>query len=1353
MMPHAVKTMLITCLLLCGGAGVLARPPSMRFTHPLDLGTPGSQVCVQDQDGFLWFGTEGGGLFRYDGYDLKHYGVEPNGLPNSSIWRMIVDRRDPDIFWIGTNGGLVRFDRATEAMTVYAHDPRDPHSLGDTSVLDIVQDSRDPSILWLGTHVGGLNKFNTATGRVTRYEHDPNDPGSVNFPEVWRILEDPRNPDVLWVGTFGGGLDKFEKRAETFTHFVHEPQNPASLGAKDGIIGFLTADRDNPDILWIGTDYGLDALHVPTGQFTHYAHDPADPDSIPDGTVSFIFDDGDGRLWLGAYIENTGLTVFDKRAGTFANYRYRPEDPYSLRNDLIVNVYEDRAGIAWIMTYSGEVDALDPNAPRIDLYQHNPLLPRSLSQNAVTALHQDRRGTLWVGTQNGLNRFDAETRQFRHYCHDPDIDGSLQADYVLGLYADRADRLWVSLYLGPLSLVDPSGGCVLREYDSDEVESFTAILGDPDDPDRLWLGSRSGGLAQFSIRSGDFRVYKPNHDHPERGPSHQYVHALLRDARVPALWFGSWLGGGLNRFDIAAETFTHYRHDPADPNSLAADTIADLYQDDGGHLWIAMLGGGLDRFDPRTGVFTHYDDEMPSDVYAILADQRQRLWLSTNAGILCLNPETGAFDHHYTRHDGLQGNAFLAGSALKTADGQLWFGGANGLNAFVPRDLPRNAYVPPVVLTRLTQGGEPLTDDRGNAPFRMNELELPWRYNYFEFEYAALNFTVPQKNRYRYKLEGFDREWYEAGTTRHGRYAGLPGGVYTLRVLGSNNDGVWNQAGATLRITVVIPFWRSRWFAIALAGLLLGALVAGALWRMRSDEARRQKLETLVRQRTAELEQAKETAQEAQSLAEASRHAAEQANRAKSTFLANMSHELRTPLNAVLGFAQILARSPRLSPDEAEDVGIILRSGTHLLSLINQLLDISKIEAGRMTLREQDIDLHHLLDDAEHMFRLLAEEKGLHFLFERAPTVPRFARTDGLKLRQVLFNLLNNAVKFTSEGGVSVRVKAAAKNAPSADAHRMLHVEIEDSGPGIAAEDFERIFDAFEQTDFGYAMNDGTGLGLPISRSFARLMGGDLTVKSRPGIGSLFAFSVLVMPLNNAPMPQLPTNRHVVGLADGQPVYRILVVDDKLENRRLVVKLLEPVGFQVREARHGQEAIDIWNAWEPHLIWMDMRMPVLDGYQATKQIKATTKGQATAIIALTASAFEEEKAVVLSAGCDDFLRKPFKETEIFEMLHTHLGVEFLYGTKPSEPSGQATTQHDFPNSLRDSLTALPRELRLRLRGAAESADLQAALLVVDEIAACDARLAEQIGELLKAYRFDTIQAVFHENAVVETRQE
>ncbi|MBD1805629.1 AAA family ATPase [Microcoleus sp. FACHB-SPT15] len=510
---------------------------------------------------------------------------------------------------------------------------------------------------------------------------------------------------------------------------------------------------------------------------------------------------------------------------------------------------------------------------------------------------------------------------------------------------------------------------------------------------------------------------------------------------------------------------------------------------------------------------------------------------------------------------------------------------------------------------------------------------------------------------------------------------------------------------------------------------------------------------------------------------ERAKDAAEAANRAKSIFLANMSHELRTPLNAILGFSQLMNQDANLLTEQKENLGIIHRSGEHLLTLINQVLDLSKIEAGRMAKNETNFDLYYLLADVEDMFALEAQDKGLELRFDCADHVPQYIYTDEVKLRQVLINLISNAIKFTSIGSVSVKVEPGTEEqrgwgeTTSNQQLTTITFEVKDTGVGIAVDELEKLFKPFLQTASGQRVQQGTGLGLTISRQFVRLMGGDFTVISRgkvftpgtslrnvseagrsPGVisspsslsslsspppsGTLFKFDIPVGIVDASENEHQSHSRRVVALAPNQPQYRILVVDDRDYNRQLLVKLLEPLGFEVQEATNGTEAIEIWDSYSPHLIWMDMRMPVMDGYEATKRIKSTTKGQATAVIALTASVWEEEKAVILSLGCNDFVRKPFRKETIFDIMAKHLGVSYIYQEQeqlshPSHVAGERL-------NLTDLLTTMPKTWVVKLHEATLDADSGLVSQLLEEVPKSYVFELETLRNWVKKFQFEKI---------------
>jgi PAS domain S-box-containing protein len=477
------------------------------------------------------------------------------------------------------------------------------------------------------------------------------------------------------------------------------------------------------------------------------------------------------------------------------------------------------------------------------------------------------------------------------------------------------------------------------------------------------------------------------------------------------------------------------------------------------------------------------------------------------------------------------------------------------------------------------------------------------------------------------------------------------------------------------------------------------------------------------------------------------KEAAEAANKAKSIFLANMSHELRTPLNVILGFVQVMQRDSLLNAEQRENLQIIRRSGDHLLSLINDVLDLSKIEAGHITLETNHVDLTDLLRSLKQMFRQRAQAKGLQLILELSPNLPQYITVDANKLRQVLINLLGNAIKFTKQGNVRLRVMLKeigisdllSSHSPSAI---LLQFEVTDTGVGIDPVELETIFSAFVQTQAGKVSPEGTGLGLTISRRFVQMMGGHITVQSGLGQGSTFTFTIPVDEARSSDVSIAPPRCQVIGLAPNQPTYRILVVDDQPENRKLLVRLLTQIGLEVREASNGQEAIIQWQHWQPHLIYMDIRMPLLNGYETTQQIRATPNGQTPIIIALTAQASRSDRTLALASGCNDYLSKPFQEEVLFHKMAEHLGLKYLCATEQTSVFDEVLQDEalqDAPISLRSAdFLVMPSEWIAALHHAAQLCDDSIMEHLVEQIPAEQIFLIRGLRQLMRNYSFKQI---------------
>ena len=1059
-------------LLLFSESGVSGQPKHLRFVQltPDDGLSSSIITCIsQDCKGLVWIGTPAG-LNRYDGlkFVLYKHNINDSTSLSDNVVQTLFEDHNKNLF-VGTENGLSLYDRKRDCFHNYMHDKSSPLNGIVCTVANIAEEKSGN--FWLATDVG-LIYFDRIENKIKQYIHKADNPESLSDNNVQSLLIDTQSR--LWVTT-RKGLNLFLPETGLFKHF--KVGRAFNKDLSDIAFRNLTEDRDGN--IWIGSREGLFCLSYKGNgkdpDIIHYQHDNLDKYSLSIDLVNSLFIDDADNLWVGT--ENGGINLFDSNNKRFWHYRKDDYDPQSINNESIEAIDQDKAGNLWFGTYTGGINIAMKNRDAIIKYQNLPGAPFSLSHNTVTCFLEDHKGQIWVGTDGGgLNLFDVQTNRFKRFSMD---NTSLTSNSVLCMSEDYKSQIWLGTWAGGMVHLDPgSGKFTAFTTKNSGIQDINILAVSEGFNDDLWLGSFEHGLIHYQIKQGKFTDYTPENS----GAGNEMIVKILKFSE------GRLLIGTTENFQIFSPVtgqFTTYAYDPHILNSLSHPRVTDILAENDSSIWIGTPDG-LNRFNPVTGSFTRYyeKDGLPDNfIKGLILDNSGMLWVTTNNGVCRVDPKHAIFKN-FTRSDGLQSNEFNDRSILKMKNGDLLMGGIKGLNIVYPGKIRENKTIPDILITDLKVFNKSVKPGGKNSVLSQNitetkDVTLTYKSSVLTFSFAVMDFSAPEKNKYAYMMENFDNDWIFT-ENKEATYTNLNPGSYIFRVKGSNNDGLWNKTGTSIRITILPPWWNTVWFRLLFISSIILFFTLFYLSRVRSLKNQKLLLEKTVALKTAELKEL---------------------NASKDKFFSIIAHDLKNPFSTIIGFSEILKEDlggqPGGRPKEYSKM--IYTSAVQTFRLLENLLEWANSQRGNIVFKPQKIKFCDLLNEELNTLNETATGKNIEITCVVAENLTILA--DKNMLKTILRNLISNAIKFTPRNG-KVTVKASSDN-------KNAEVEVSDNGIGMAQETISKLFriDA-NLTTLGTEKEKGTGLGLFLCKEFVEKHGGKIWVTSEEGAGTSFFFTV-----------------------------------------------------------------------------------------------------------------------------------------------------------------------------------------------------------------------------------------------------
>ncbi|MBN1184374.1 MAG: response regulator [Bacteroidales bacterium] len=1198
-----------------------------------EQGLPGAYIrCIfQDSKGLMWFGIGSVGLCKYDGENFTVYersDTDSNTISNNSPVCIVEDKTGN--LWIGTTEGLNKFDREKGVFTGYFYSPSSDNCIPNNYINDLHIDTYNN--IWIATKKG-ISKYDSKRNIFYNLLTGEEGDDDLHKAAIISSFYEDENGNI-WVGTYSNGLFLIDQ--ETNLRHTNDNRNRLTISKHwlpidkndSGLPNYAIQEicKFNEHNLLIGKVDGLFLFDISTGEFTWYAvhSNPL----LNYKNVSTLCRDSYGIIWVGYATE--GIVKINPATNEQIYFDAKINVPGNIQSNTIRDIFEDKSGLIWIGTKFQGLHTYDRRQEMFKNHTYNAILNEELRNSFILSLMEDSKNNIWIGTKSeGIYQFNPKTEKISNYKYLSSIPtrnvvGNNRIECII-------EDISANIYFGT------ENGVKKFDYNGSGFGSFTLPnyyirCMTSDKYGNLWVGTNNSGIFYYEAKSGYAGRYKSTKEQEFFANNEMGIIATtITDDSL--LWI-STLQDGLYKYNIQKDILSHYLNDPEDSTSISGNMVRDVFMDSSGKIWIGTESSGLNIYNSQSDNFIRIDKANglpPNSIYSILQDKKGNMWMGSHEGIFTIDKETGSFSL-FNNIYGLKSNVFEVNAKCITRDGLVIFGGSEGLNVFDPANVHKQTNEASLIISSIKVYDETIAEDISDY----TELSISYSEKYISIGFALTDYSDPGKIKYKYMLENFNEDWIECGNRNYANYTALPPGKYQFIVMAANSDNVWIDKPLTIKLTITSPLWRKPLFIAGCVILLILFIFIVYIARIRFLRKNEMKLKELVAIKTQDLMELNMELEEA-------KEKAEESDRLKSAFIANISHEIRTPMNGIRGFATLLEKPELTSEKQKIYLDIIRVSSDRMLRIINDLIDISIIEAGQIKVNKEQTNVNTLMEELFTFYKPLTDKKGLELKYYNDLAFEEsYVEADKGRLYQVLGNLLDNAIKKTSSGLVTF----GYQKKPAA-----FEFYVKDTGVGIPPELVNTIFERFRQVENPEnTYRQGSGLGLSISKALVESHGGRIWVDSTPGKGSTFYFTI---PCKTAPKKNIePQNKSSKNDFSNLIGKKILIVEDDVANYIYIQEILENAGMKIFLSENGAEAVEfVSRNTDIDIILMDMKMPVMDGLEATKRIKE--KYSHIPIIMQTAFAQTDDRQMAINGGCDDYISKPFNIDELLELINKY----------------------------------------------------------------------------------------------------